>query len=105
VWINWYAPGEGKAVELVAKFIFDTPSGLTLRASGDRPAPSGPDGVEPSLVELHIRFGTECGKNCIALLLGQAAEIEPIMIPQELCPLRSGRARLSVHCWTFASTE
>ena len=54
----------------------------------------GETAANASLVELHIRFGTECGENCLALLLGQAAKIELIVIPQELRPLRSGRARL-----------
>ena len=42
----------------------------------------------PRLVGLHIRLGPEGRERLFALLLGQAAEIELVVVAQEGRPLR-----------------
>ena len=48
---------------------------------------------DAAVVELHVGIGPEGGEHGLALLVGEATEIELIVIAQEYAPLRRGRAR------------
>ena len=56
------------------------PAAIALQHGSEAP-------TDTAIVELHVFFGAEFGKNSLALRVGEAAEVELVMIAEELSPL------------------
>src|SRR5437879_4540418 len=77
-WRRWFAAGLGAY-----------PAGQPLTAV----APRREATADAAVIELHVGFGPKGREHLVALLFGQAAEIELVMVAQEQAPLRRRRAR------------